>query len=184
MEPRAAIASFDKASGRYTLNIGCQGAFGMKGQLVDILGVTPDKVHVLTGNVGGSFGMKAAVYPEYVPILHAAKELGRPVKWTADRFESFVSDHHGRDHEFAGELALDEKGKFLAARFTGYGNTGALSRPGLAADVDPEHREERGQRLQAAADRGRDQSACSPTRCWSRPIAAPDAPKATTTWSG
>jgi carbon-monoxide dehydrogenase large subunit len=69
---------FDKASGRFTLNVGCQGAFGMKGQLVDILGVTPDKVHVLVGNVGGSFGMKAAVYPEYVPILHAAKELGRP----------------------------------------------------------------------------------------------------------
>ena len=129
MEPRSAIASFDKASGRYTMNIGCQGAFGMKGQLVDILGATPDKVHVLTGNVGGSFGMKAAVYPEYVPILHAAKELGRPVKWTADRFESFVSDHHGRDHEFDGELALDAKGKFLAARFTGYGNTGAYLGP-------------------------------------------------------
>src|SRR3954465_6189947 len=107
MEPRSAIASFDKASGRYTMNIGCQGAFGMKPGLADVLGVTPDKVHVLTGNVGGSFGMKAAVYPEYVPILHAAKELGRPVKWTADRFESFVSDHHGRDHEFVGELALD-----------------------------------------------------------------------------
>jgi len=129
MEPRAAIASFDTASGRFTLNVGCQGAFGMKGQLVDILGVAPDKVHVLVGNVGGSFGMKAAVYPEYVPILHAAKELGRPVKWTADRFESFVSDHHGRDHEFVGELALDEKGKFLAARFTGYGNTGAYLGP-------------------------------------------------------
>ena len=124
MEPRAAIASFEKDSGRYTLNIGCQGAFGMKGQLTDILGVTPDKVHVLSGHVGGSFGMKAAVYPEYVPIIHAAKELGRSVKWTADRFESFVSDHHGRDHEFVGELALDAKGKFLAVRFTGFGNTG------------------------------------------------------------
>jgi len=129
MEPRAAIASYDPAKGRYTMHIGCQGAFGMKGQLVDILGVKPEQVHVLTGNVGGSFGMKAAVYPEYVPILHAAKELGRPVKWTADRFESFVSDHHGRDHEFEGELALDAKGKFLAARFTGYGNTGAYLGP-------------------------------------------------------
>jgi carbon-monoxide dehydrogenase large subunit len=129
MEPRSAIASYDEASGRFTMHIGCQGAFGMKGQLVDILGVTPDKVHVLTGNVGGSFGMKAAVYPEYVPILHAAKELGRPVKWTADRFESFMSDHHGRDHEFTGELALDPKGKILAARFTGYGNTGAYLGP-------------------------------------------------------
>src|SRR3954454_13878652 len=129
MEPRGAIASYDKASGRFTMNIGCQGAFGMKAGLVDILGVPADKVHVLVGNVGGSFGMKAAVYPEYVPILHAAKELGRPVKWTADRFESFMSDHHGRDHEFVGELALDEKGKFLAARFLGYGNTGAYLGP-------------------------------------------------------
>jgi aerobic carbon-monoxide dehydrogenase large subunit len=129
MEPRAAVASFEKTNARYTLHTGCQGAFGMKGQLVDILGVTPDKVRVLVGNVGGSFGMKAAVYPEYVPILHAAKELGRPVKWTADRFESFLSDHHGRDHEFVGELALDEKGKILAARFTGYGNTGAYLGP-------------------------------------------------------
>src|SRR5436309_2079942 len=129
MEPRSAIASYDKANGRFTMHIGCQGAFGMKGQLVDILGQPGEKVHVLVGNVGGSFGMKAAVYPEYVPILHAAKELGRPVKWTADRFESFVSDHHGRDHEFTGELALDEKGKILAARFTGYGNTGAYLGP-------------------------------------------------------
>ena len=108
----------------------------------------------LTGNVGGSFGMKAAVYPEYVPIIHAAKELGRPVKWTADRFESFVSDHHGRDHEFVGELALDAKGKLLAARFTGFRQHRRVSGSGLAADVDPECREERGQRLPAAADRG------------------------------
>jgi len=125
MEPRAAVASYDNASGRFTLHTGCQGAFGMKNQLVDILGVPADKVHVLVGNVGGSFGMKAAAYPEYVCLLHAARALGRPVKWTADRFESFLSDHHGRDHEFTGELALDEKGHFLAVRFTGFGNMGA-----------------------------------------------------------
>jgi aerobic carbon-monoxide dehydrogenase large subunit len=129
MEPRSAIASFDPASGRHTMNIGCQGAFGLRGQLAELLGLPTDKVHVLTGNVGGSFGMKAAAYPEYIPLLHAAKELGRPVKWTADRFESFVSDHHGRDHEFTGELALDEKGKFLAVRFTGFGNTGGYLGP-------------------------------------------------------
>ena len=129
MEPRAAIGMFDKANGRFTLNVGSQGAFGMKNQLVDLLGVPADKVHVLTGNVGGSFGMKAAVYPEYIPLLHAAKELGRPVKWTADRGESFLSDHHGRDHEFEGELALDAKGKFLAVRFTGFGNMGAYLAP-------------------------------------------------------
>jgi carbon-monoxide dehydrogenase large subunit len=126
MEPRAAIGAYDPASGRWTLHTGCQGAFGMKGQLADVLGVPGDKVHVLVGNVGGSFGMKAAVYPEYVCALHAARVLGRPVKWTADRFESFLSDHHGRDHEFVGELALDAKGRFLAVRFTGYGNMGAF----------------------------------------------------------
>ncbi len=125
MEPRAALAVFDKGNERFTLQLGCQGAFGMKNALVDILGVPAEKVRVLTGNVGGSFGMKAGVFPEYVAVLHAARALGRPVKWTADRFESFVSDHHGRDHEFVGELALDEKGNFLAVRFTGYGNMGA-----------------------------------------------------------
>ena len=76
---------------------------------MDILGATADKVRVLTGNVGGSFGMKAAVYPEYVCILHAAELLGRPVKWTDERSGSFVSDHHGRDHDMTVEIAFDEK---------------------------------------------------------------------------
>jgi len=74
--------------------------------------------------VGGSFGMKGGVYPEYVCLLHAARELGRPVKWTNDRFDSFLSDHHGRDSEFVGELALDAKGRFLAVRLTGLANMG------------------------------------------------------------
>src|SRR5205085_9908728 len=84
-----------------------------------------ENVRVLIGNVGGSFGMKAAAYPEYVCILHAARALGRPVKWTDERSGSFVSDQHGRDHEFVGELALDKDGRFLALRFTGFGNMGA-----------------------------------------------------------
>ena len=126
MEPRSAIGLYDKAREHWTLHVGCQGTFGHKGQLVDILGVPPEKVRVLTGNVGGSFGMKASVYPESVAVLHAAKVLGRPVKWTADRFESFVSDHHGRDHEFDAELALDKDGNFLAWRVAGYANVGAF----------------------------------------------------------
>ena len=125
MEPRAAVASYDQGSERFTLNVGCQGAFGMKGQLVEILGVPADKVRVLVGNVGGSFGMKAAPYPEYVCILHAARALKRPVKWTDERSGSFVSDSHGRDHERTAELALDKDGKFLALRLGGYGNVGA-----------------------------------------------------------
>lgn len=126
MEPRSAIGEYDAATGKWTLNSCSQGVFGLRGQLAaDILKVPAEKVRVLTGNVGGSFGMKASVYPEHVAILHAAKMLGRPVKWTDERSESFLSDQHGRDHEVVAELALDEDGRFLATRFTGYGNMGA-----------------------------------------------------------
>ncbi len=125
MEPRGAVAGYDAGSERFTIHVGCQGAFGMKGQLTDILGVPADKVRVLVGNVGGSFGMKAAPYPEYICILHAARALGRPVKWTDERSGSFVSDSHGRDHERTAELALDKDGRILALRLSGYGNVGA-----------------------------------------------------------
>src|SRR5215467_15249081 len=90
-----------------------------------VLGAQPDKVHVLSGNVGGSFGMKAAVYPEYVCCLHGARALGRPVKWTDERSTSFLSDNHGRDHLQTVELALDAEGHFLALRLTGFANLGA-----------------------------------------------------------
>jgi carbon-monoxide dehydrogenase large subunit len=129
MEPRAAVAEYDATSERFTLHAQSQGAFGMKMQLADILAVTPERVRVLTGNVGGSFGMKAAVYSEYICILHAAKQLGRPVKWTDDRSGSFVSDSHGRDHEIAAELALDKDGRFLAVRVEAYANMGAFLAP-------------------------------------------------------
>ena len=125
MEPRAGLCSYDKANGKWTLMVPGQGVWGQKGQLVDILGVTPDKVRILTYNVGGSFGMKAPIYPEYVCLAHAARALGRPVKWTDERSGAFLSDHHGRDHEMTGELALDANGKILALRITGYGNVGA-----------------------------------------------------------
>jgi len=91
---------------------------------------------VLTGNVGGSFGMKAPPYPEYAPLLLAGKTLGRPVKWTDERSESFLSDHHGRDHQRVAELALDKDGKFLAVRLTGYGNAGAYIYPPMPATTN------------------------------------------------
>ena len=125
MEPRAAICAWDAATGRFTLTAPGQGVFGQKGQLAEILGVAPEKVRVRCFQVGGSFGMKAQVYPEYVCLAHAARALGRPVKWTDERSGSFVSDNHGRDHEMSAELALDEAGNFLAVRLTGYGNVGA-----------------------------------------------------------
>ena len=83
----------------------------------------------MTGQVGGSFGMKAAVFPEYICVLHAARALGRPVKWTDERSGSFVSDSHGRNHDVAGELALDADGTFLAVRLTSFANMGAFLSP-------------------------------------------------------
>src|SRR5204862_272758 len=84
-----------------------------------------DKVRILSANVGGSFGMKNVNYPEYVCILHAARMLGRPVKWTDERSTSFLSDSHGRGQLIHGELALDAEGHFLAVRLSGHGNLGA-----------------------------------------------------------
>ena len=126
IEPRAAIGSYDKATERFTHYSVSQGVMGLKAGLVDAMKVPPEKMHVITGNVGGSFGMKAQVYPEYICILHAARALGRPVKWTDERSGSFVSDNQGRDHEMTAELALDAEGRFLALRITGYGNLGGF----------------------------------------------------------
>jgi len=124
MEPRAAIGEYDTVSGKWTLYSTSQGVFGMKTSLMDILGAPADKVRVITSQVGGSFGMKAAVYPEYVCILHGARMLGRPVKWTDERSGSFLSDHHGRAQDMTMEMAFDENAHILAIRLTGYGNMG------------------------------------------------------------
>ncbi len=126
MEPRAALASYDKASERYTIQVPTQGVAGNRTNLAkNLLKVPTDKVHLLTANVGGSFGMKNINYPEYMCILHAAKALGRPVKWTDERSTSFLSDSHGRAQQIHAELALDAEGKFLAVKVSGYGNLGA-----------------------------------------------------------
>jgi carbon-monoxide dehydrogenase large subunit len=124
MEPRAAVALYQ--NGRFTLYVPSQGVFGMRGTVAQVMGVEPAQVRVITGNIGGSFGMKATVYAEYVCALHAARALGRPVKWTDERSGSFVSDSHGRDHRVTAELALDAEGRFLAVRLTSFGNMGAF----------------------------------------------------------
>ena len=129
IEPRAALATYDGKAKRYVLNAPSQGAFGMRNNLAAAMGVEPERVHLLTGHVGGSFGMKSAVFPEYVVLLHAARLLKKPVKWTDQRSDSFVSDHHGRDMIFEAELALDARGRFLATRFTGVGNQGGYLTP-------------------------------------------------------
>src|SRR4051812_14702082 len=123
MEPRSAVCKYDGE--RFTLICQSQGVFALRNQLADMLGVPQEKVKLVTPNVGGSFGMKASIYPEYVCLAHAARELKRPVKWTDERSGSFLSDQHGRDHEMTAELALDKDAKFLALRVSGFGNIGA-----------------------------------------------------------
>src|SRR6476659_9707694 len=125
MEPRVALAAYDKAAERFTLQVPTQGVSGNKATLAKILNVPNEKVRILTANVGGSFGMKNVSYPEYTCILHAAKTLGRPVKWTDERSTSFLSDSQGRAQLIHAELALDADGRFLAVRLNGYGNLGA-----------------------------------------------------------
>lgn len=129
LEPRAALAEYDRKTGRFTFTACSQGTFGMRNALADVLKLPKDKIRVLTGQVGGSFGMKGVVFPEYVALLHAARALGKPVKWTDRRSDSFVSDHHGRDHEVDLELALDAKGRILALRVDGFGNLGGYMTP-------------------------------------------------------
>jgi len=125
MEPRAAVAEFDAAEERFTLWAPTQGVMGSRANAAEMMNVPADKVRFIATNVGGSFGMKGAIFPEYVCVMHAARALGRPVKWTDSRSESFLSDHHGRAQEFEAELALDKEGRFLAVRCTGFGDLGA-----------------------------------------------------------
>jgi aerobic carbon-monoxide dehydrogenase large subunit len=126
MEPRAAIAEYDAGTDRLTLHLGSQGVFPLQRSLAqNILKVDAERLRVMTYDVGGSFGMKSSPYPEYTPLMHAAKHLGRPVKWCDERVESFVSDHHGRDAAMDGEMALDADGNVLAVRLKGVANMGA-----------------------------------------------------------
>ncbi len=126
MEPRGAVAEYDAAHERFTLHVGCQGAFGLSNSLAKgVMNLEPGQVRVRSYDIGGSFGMKAPTYPEYVALLHAARALGRPVKWIDERTESFVSDTHGRHAVVEGALALDADGNFLAVTIEGLGSLGA-----------------------------------------------------------
>jgi len=125
MEPRAALASYDKKTQRFTIDVPTQGVAGNRLSVAKTLNVPSDRVHLRTRHVGGSFGMKNTNYPEYICILHAARELGRAVKWTDERSTSFLSDSHGRAQDVHCELALAADGAFLGVRVRGYGNLGA-----------------------------------------------------------
>ncbi|MEO0327066.1 MAG: xanthine dehydrogenase family protein molybdopterin-binding subunit [Pseudomonadota bacterium] len=114
MEPRACLAYWDDEKQRYDLTTGSQGVFVHRRVISGILKIDPTQLHVTTPDVGGGFGTKLFVYREYPLCLVAAKELGRPVKWTGERTEHFVSDAHGRDNVITARMAMDKDGRFLA----------------------------------------------------------------------
>ncbi|HEY1392826.1 MAG TPA: xanthine dehydrogenase family protein molybdopterin-binding subunit [Methylibium sp.] len=126
MEPRSVLAAFD--AGRLTMRLSSQMPTAVRGGLCDTIpGLTPEKVRVLVGDVGGGFGMKTGPYPEDIAVGYAALQLKRPVKWQAERLEEFVSALHGRDVLSRAELALDASGRVLALRVRSYANVGAYA---------------------------------------------------------
>jgi carbon-monoxide dehydrogenase large subunit len=125
LEPRAALAEYDAASGRYTLHAGSGGAVRQKNELADVLGLAPDRLRVLSYDVGGNFGTRNRVFVEFGLVLWAAGKLRRPVKYTATRSECFLSDYQGRDLVTKVQLALRQDGKFLSLRATNISNVGA-----------------------------------------------------------
>ncbi|HEX5080332.1 MAG TPA: xanthine dehydrogenase family protein molybdopterin-binding subunit [Geminicoccaceae bacterium] len=126
MEPRAAIGEYDAASGQLTLHACTQGGWLFTGPLAGVLKIEPEKVRVLTPDVGGGFGMKAFFYPEYALAAWASRQLGRPVKWTAERSsDAFLSDVMGRDHVTEAELGFDADHRIVGMRVLTTANMGA-----------------------------------------------------------
>src|SRR5688572_16002453 len=119
IEPRAALAEYEPSSGRATLYTPSQGPHHLYGQIADaVLKTGRDKLRVVSGNVGGAFGMKIFLYPEQPAVVWAARRLKRSVRWTAERSEGFLSDAQGRDNYSVAELGVDRDGRFLALRVT------------------------------------------------------------------
>src|SRR6185312_11136016 len=129
MEPRACLAAYLPEEGMYHLYTCTQGAPIMRNQLSAVLGVPPEKIRVIAEEVGGGFGVRFNLYPEYCAALFAAKALGRPVRWTGTRSEVFLADEQARDVLSHGELALDAAGRIVGMRFDMLANLGAYLAP-------------------------------------------------------
>src|SRR5438105_9267051 len=129
MEPRACLAHFERGTEQYHLYTCTQGAGIMRNQLSAVLGTPPEKIRVIAEEVGGGFGVRFNLYPEYCAALFAARSLGRPVKWTGTRSEVFLADEQARDVRSRGELALDASGRILGMRFDMLANLGGYLAP-------------------------------------------------------
>ncbi|HEY2134396.1 MAG TPA: xanthine dehydrogenase family protein molybdopterin-binding subunit [Xanthobacteraceae bacterium] len=129
METRGATATYDKANDAYVLRTCSQSAQVMRDGLVPIMGIKREQLRVITEDVGGAFGLKTGPYPELPALLVAAKMTGRPVHWMSTRAEACLSDNQARDMLIEGELAIDDKGKFIALRVRNLVNLGAFVGP-------------------------------------------------------
>jgi len=127
LEPRACLVAFDPGSGAYTVHTPLQGVGGMRNQIAQVTGLEKNKIILVAQDVGGSFGVRGAAYPEYYAAMLAARRLGRPVKWVATRAEVFMGDFQGRALSLTGELAMDADGRFLAIRFDDRADLGAYA---------------------------------------------------------
>ncbi|MGH8679891.1 MAG: xanthine dehydrogenase family protein molybdopterin-binding subunit, partial [Burkholderiales bacterium] len=125
LEPRAALAAYDEASGRYTVHAASGGVQRHRSELAGALGVPESAVRMVTRDLGGNYGARNNLYPEFALVAWAARRVRRPVKWTCERHEAFLSDEHARDLVSEAELALDAAGNFLALRCVNTSNVGA-----------------------------------------------------------
>ena len=125
MEPRTATGDWDEAHGRYTVYSGSGGSWRLRAEIAGVLGVPESAVRVVAHDVGGSYGTRNSSYPEHALVAWAARRVGRPVKWTGTRLETFLTDYQSRDLVSSVELALDAQGTFLAFRGENASNIGA-----------------------------------------------------------
>lgn len=125
MEPKSCLARYDAESGTIELFAPTQGTNDIKSALSFVTGLPRDKFRVRSMDVGGAFGVRNELYPEFIAVLQAARQLGRPVKWTGTRSETLSGDHHARAAELIGELGLDDKGRFVGLRIEWLCNHGA-----------------------------------------------------------
>ena len=127
MEPKACLAAYDPATGIYNVYLPTQGMADVRGGFAHVAGVAPEEIRIHAHDVGGGFGVRNEVYPEFSALFLATRLIGRPVKWVGTRAESILSDHHGRGAKLSGALALDAEGNFLAIRIEWLVDMGAYA---------------------------------------------------------
>ena len=138
MEPRGAIGDYNAAEDRYTIYTTLQRTHSYRAELAtQVMKVPESQVRVVAGDIGGSFGMKSAVYNEVALVLLASKLVGRPVKWTSTRSEAFLGDAQARDNVTDAELALDADGHFLGFRVNDHRQSRRLSAGRIATPSSP-----------------------------------------------